>query len=143
MLRKVKVCPGAQKTRLVECDCFELLDYSSEMSMEGSWGRKVSGIRFACLLGVASVAPFAHPIGSTAPFVPVSVLSRNRLQISLFDACFNFSIHCFRLRRCSIVLTSKGRSIQILASAVSFPLTFGRSLFFLAFQDTDQGSCFP
>lgn len=89
MLGKVKVCPGAQKTGLVECDCFELLDDSSEMSMEGSWERKVSGIRFACLLlGVASVAPFAHPIGSTAPFVPVLVLSRSRLQISLFDASF-------------------------------------------------------
>lgn len=82
------VCPGSQKTGLVECDCFELLDDSGEMSMERSWG-KVSGIMFAChLLGVASVAPFAHLLGSTAPFVPISVLSRSRLQISLFDASF-------------------------------------------------------
>lgn len=43
------MCPGAQKIGLVERACFELLDDSSEMNMEGSWG-KVSGIRFACLL---------------------------------------------------------------------------------------------
>lgn len=38
VLGKVKVCPGAQEARLVECDCFELLDDSSGMNMEGSWG---------------------------------------------------------------------------------------------------------
>lgn len=74
----MRVCLGARVVRLLECDCFELLDGGSgrnELGSEVGDGRSQElGLLTYCL-GLLSVAPFAHTYGYTAPFVPISVLS--------------------------------------------------------------------
>lgn len=76
------------ETRLLECDCFEFLDDSSGWNEHGGEvGDRRSqelGLLTFCLV-LHSVAPFAHTFGSTAPFVPISVLSPSPCK-SVFSA---------------------------------------------------------
>lgn len=46
MLGKIRVCLGARETRLLQCDCFEFLDDSSEWNEHGGEGVNTVSLAF-------------------------------------------------------------------------------------------------
>lgn len=78
MLGKIRVCLGARETRLLQCDCFEFLDDSSEWNEHGG----EDGDRRSQELGLPT---FCLGLLSVARFVPISVLFRSRSK-SVFNA---------------------------------------------------------